>query len=328
MGCRHQCKGRRAAAERSAERSKRSKSFRRMGCRHHCKKAACVHSEKHRAQQAKQTLQPHGLSPPLQRAASDASATAAWTATTDAKGSSRALSEALNAASEASAPVASAAVADSKTGVRRAACVHCEKHRAQQARQALQPHGLPPALQGVASNASATAAWTATTDAKSGSRALSEAFSAASEASATAASAAVADSKTGVRALSEASSAARKASATATRAAAADGKSVMRALSEASGQQAMRALQPHELPPPIQGATCTERSIGRNTRSECSWATATRAAAADAKGGVRAPSEASSAASEASAAATIANVCMRALSKPSSAASEASAAAE
>ena len=234
MGCRHQCKGRRAAAERSAERSKRSKSFRRMGCRRHCKKAACVHSEKHRAQQAKQTLQPHGLSPPLQRAASDASATAAWTATTDAKGSSRALSEALNAASEASAPVASAAVADSKTGVRRAACVHCEKHRAQQARQALQPHGLPPALQGVASNASATAAWTATTDAKSGSRALSEAFSAASEASATAASAAVADSKTGVRALSEASSAARKASATATRAAAADGKSGGRALSQAS----------------------------------------------------------------------------------------------
>jgi hypothetical protein len=118
MGCRHQCKGRRAAAERSAERSKRSKSFRRMGCRRHCKKAACVHSEKHRAQQAKQTLQPHGLSPPLQRAASDASATAAWTATTDAKGSSRALSEALTAASEASAPAASAAVADSKTGVR------------------------------------------------------------------------------------------------------------------------------------------------------------------------------------------------------------------
>ena len=211
---------------------------------------------------------------------------------------------------------------------KKAACVHSEKHRAQQAKQTLQPHGLSPPLQRAASDASATAAWTATTDAKSGSRALSEAFSAASEASATAASAAVADSKTGVRALSEASSAARKASATATRAAAADGKSVMRALSEASGQQAMRALQPHELPPPIQGATCTERSIGRNTRSECSWATATRAAAADAKGGVRAPSEASSAASEASAAATIANVCMRALSKPSSAASEASAAAE
>jgi len=56
------------------------------------------------------------------------------------------LSEALSAASEARASDAWAAVAIAKE----ATGVHGKKHRAQQAKRALQPHGLPPPLQNAA----------------------------------------------------------------------------------------------------------------------------------------------------------------------------------
>ena len=72
-----------------------------------------------------------------------------------------------------------------------------------------------------ASDASATAEWAATTDAKGGVRALSEASSAASEAIATAAWADAAVAKGDVRLLSEAPRTASKARAAAARAAAA-----------------------------------------------------------------------------------------------------------
>ena len=80
------------------------------------------------------------------RTASKARDTAAWAAPPLQKGGVRALSEALSAASQARASDARAAVAIAKE----ATGVHGEKHRAQQAKRALRPHGLPPTLQNAA----------------------------------------------------------------------------------------------------------------------------------------------------------------------------------
>jgi hypothetical protein len=134
-------------------------------------------------------------------------------------------------------------------------------------------HALSEELR-AASDASATAEWAATTDAKGGVWALSEAFSAANEATATAAWADAADAEGGVRLLSEAPRTASQARATAARAAAAI-------------TMGWRA--------------CTERSAERSKRSESFKCMGCRRHCK--RGGVRALRKASSAASKASAAA-------------------------